>query len=243
MALTLKTEFVLSDKKAVDSLRQLTEEQYYVTHGGRIVRNWEDLPEDAHIHVHFRLRGGKGGFGSLLRSFRIHKSTNNLMCRDLNGRRIADVKEEEKLRKWIAKAEQREKVKAAKKKEKYDKLKAGPPKHQFTDPDYKRAHDRIDDRVDSAFEEARKAMKEEVVDEKSKPVEEECVDSDSGSELEDADVPGPSWLIKKRKRKAVITTNGVKKPKLAVPEEEQPEVQNVIKDAVEIEKPVEVKKS
>jgi len=122
MALTLKTEFVLSDKKAVDSLRQLTEEQYYVTHGGRIVRNWEDLPEDAHIHVHFRLRGGKGGFGSLLRSFRIHKSTNNLMCRDLNGRRIADVKEEEKLRKWIAKAEQREKVKAAKKKEKYDKL-------------------------------------------------------------------------------------------------------------------------
>ena len=53
--------------------------------------------------------GGKGGFGSLLRSFRIHKSANQLMCRDLTGRRLADVKEEERVRKWVAKKEEREK--------------------------------------------------------------------------------------------------------------------------------------
>lgn len=48
------------------------------------------------------------GFGSLLRSFRIHRSSNQLMCRDLSGRRLADVKEEEKLKKWISKASDRE---------------------------------------------------------------------------------------------------------------------------------------
>lgn len=51
------------------------------------------------------------GFGSLLRSFRIHRSTNQLMCRDLSGRRLADIKEEEKLRKWIEKAGEREEEK------------------------------------------------------------------------------------------------------------------------------------
>lgn len=30
------------------------------------------------------------------------------MCRDLSGRRLADVKEEEKLKKWISKASDRE---------------------------------------------------------------------------------------------------------------------------------------
>lgn len=31
------------------------------------------------------------GFGTLLKSFRINKSSNQLMCRDLSGRRLADV--------------------------------------------------------------------------------------------------------------------------------------------------------
>jgi hypothetical protein len=37
------------------------------------------------------------------------------MCRDLNGRRIGDVKEEERLQKWKAKQADREKEKARKK--------------------------------------------------------------------------------------------------------------------------------
>lgn len=34
------------------------------------------------------------------------------MCRDLSGRRLADVKEEERLRKWVEKAGEREAEKA-----------------------------------------------------------------------------------------------------------------------------------
>lgn len=33
------------------------------------------------------------------------------MCRDLTGRRLADVKEEEKLRRWIERASEREEEK------------------------------------------------------------------------------------------------------------------------------------
>lgn len=55
------------------------------------------------------------GFGSLLRSFRIHKSNNQLMCRNLTGRRLADVREEERLKKWISKKVEREKAKVQKK--------------------------------------------------------------------------------------------------------------------------------
>jgi len=36
------------------------------------------------------------------------------MCRTLSGRRLADVKEEDRLRKWISKKEEREKAKEAK---------------------------------------------------------------------------------------------------------------------------------
>lgn len=37
------------------------------------------------------------------------------MCRDLSGRRLADVKEEDRLRKWIANKEEREKAQKQKK--------------------------------------------------------------------------------------------------------------------------------
>ena len=50
-----------------------------------------------------------------MRSFRVNRSTNQLMCRDLNGRRVATVEEEKKLRQWLAKAAEREKKKLDKK--------------------------------------------------------------------------------------------------------------------------------
>jgi hypothetical protein len=37
-----------------------------------------------------------------------------LMCRNLHGRRLADVKEEQRLKKWVEKKAQREKEKADK---------------------------------------------------------------------------------------------------------------------------------
>ncbi|KAM3717030.1 Splicing regulator [Dirofilaria immitis] len=117
------------------------------------IADWKSLEEGIHFQVHFRLRGGKGGFGSLLRSFRIHRSTNQLMCRDLSGRRLADIKEEEKLRKWIEKAGEREEEKRRQKQEKYEKLKAGPRKHDFSDPDFIQTREKIMEETDKAFEE------------------------------------------------------------------------------------------
>lgn len=37
------------------------------------------------------------------------------MCRNLSGRRLADVKEEERLQKWIENKEERERIKKLKK--------------------------------------------------------------------------------------------------------------------------------
>ncbi|KAL5999007.1 hypothetical protein ACLOJK_009956 [Asimina triloba] len=80
-----------------------------------------------------RLRGGKGGFGSLLRGAATkagQKKTNNFdACRDMSGRRLRHVNAEKKLEEWRAEAEERKLEKIAeefiKKKAKAAK-KAGP---------------------------------------------------------------------------------------------------------------------
>uniref|UniRef100_A0A0R3RR57 Replication stress response regulator SDE2 n=1 Tax=Elaeophora elaphi TaxID=1147741 RepID=A0A0R3RR57_9BILA len=142
---------VMPTFRTIAELELIPEDLFYVTVNGKVV-NWKSLDENTPFQVHFRLRGGKGGFGSLLRSFRIHRSTNQLMCRDLSGRRLADIKEEEKLRKWIEKASEREEEKRRQRQEKYEKLKAGPQKHDFNDPDFIQIREKILEGTDEAFE-------------------------------------------------------------------------------------------
>lgn len=50
------------------------------------------------IHVIPRVLGGKGGFGSMLRAIgaQIEKTTNREACRDLSGRRLRDINEEQR---------------------------------------------------------------------------------------------------------------------------------------------------
>lgn len=64
-----------------------------------------------------RLRGGKGGFGSLLRGAATkagQKKTSNFdACRDMSGRRLRHVNAEKKLKEWNAQAKERELEKAA----------------------------------------------------------------------------------------------------------------------------------
>ncbi|XP_058100387.1 uncharacterized protein LOC131245149 [Magnolia sinica] len=64
-----------------------------------------------------RLRGGKGGFGSLLRGAATkagQKKTNNFdACRDMSGRRLRHVNAEKKLEEWKADAEERKMEKIA----------------------------------------------------------------------------------------------------------------------------------
>jgi len=63
------------------------------------------------------LRGGKGGFGSLLRaSGRVSKVTDQGACRDLSGRRVKAVEQERERAAWLAAAPARAEAEAAAKK-------------------------------------------------------------------------------------------------------------------------------
>ena len=54
------------------------------------------------IELHGSLKGGKGGFGSLLRSMKPKaKGDENFeACRDLSGRRLRHINNESRLREW-----------------------------------------------------------------------------------------------------------------------------------------------
>ncbi|VDM58970.1 unnamed protein product [Angiostrongylus costaricensis] len=154
--LSRRTFFSFREKSAIDTILSLDPKSYYCTVNGELVQNFHQrvghFTNDDLFQLHFRLHGGKGGFGSLLRSFRVNKSTNQLMCRDLNGRRLASIEEEQKLRRWIERAAEREKEKLERRNAKYEKLKSGPPKHMFHDPDYIRQKESIIEKTEEAFE-------------------------------------------------------------------------------------------
>ncbi|KHN76265.1 Protein SDE2 -like protein [Toxocara canis] len=202
---------LVSAVRTVDELRKLPADSFFVTVNGKVVE-WQQLDAGVSFEVHIRLRGGKGGFGSLLRSFRIHRSTNQLMCRDLTGRRLADVKEEEKLRKWIERANEREELKRKRRQEKYEKLKAGPPKHDFNDSKYIETREKLLDQTDDAFEAGLTMLSEAKSTghySRKKPIEESEEDDGENSE---EDVPGPSGLGSKKKLDR--ESPELKKPKL-----------------------------
>jgi hypothetical protein len=110
----IRSLFTHDDEEMVAFVDTLPRDAYFLESDGRVCENLDAIPNGKLIAIHFRMCGGKGGFGSLLRSFRIHKSSNQLMCRNLQGRRMADVREEQRLKKWVEKKAQREKEKTDK---------------------------------------------------------------------------------------------------------------------------------
>jgi hypothetical protein len=64
----------------------------------------EGLADMAPIQMMLGLKGGKGGFGALLRSTKAKagqkKMDNNSACRDLNGRRLRHVQAEKQISEW-----------------------------------------------------------------------------------------------------------------------------------------------
>jgi len=152
----------------LDELFKLPRDQFYITLNGKLVEDWSTLKAKHNFRIHLRVLGGKGGFGSLLRSFgsQFYKSTNQDMCRDLSGRRLKDVKEEERLKKYISKAAQREQEKERKLEEKYKKLKQlDEKKHEFNDLEYNQEKERILEETDAALQEGLKAIEEQDDDE------------------------------------------------------------------------------
>ncbi|KAK6753217.1 hypothetical protein RB195_012671 [Necator americanus] len=206
--LSKRSFYSVREENVIETIFALDPEIYFCTVDGEVFNDFHqrfrELPDDAVFQLHFRLLGGKGGFGSLLRSFRVNKSTNQLMCRDLNGRRLASIDEEQKLKKWIERLAEREKEKIAKRNAKYEKLKSGPPKHMFDDPDYIRQKETIIEKTEEAFEQGFVEFMKEAQEKKANPP----VESSSDSDFDIDDLPGGSRS--ERKRKATKTTSVVK---------------------------------
>ncbi|CAI2722809.1 unnamed protein product [Schistosoma spindalis] len=153
-----------------------TDDVYY-TYNGRIVNNMEEIPECALLQVHYRLRGGKGGFGSMLRAIgsQIEKTTNHEMCRDLSGRRMRDVNLEKKLKEWYATADERERKKAEeyveRRRKRQELLKQGLlPEHSFSDREYERQKRKIAYELRGALDIAIENVKKEKKQTEVQPV-------------------------------------------------------------------------
>lgn len=85
------------------------------------LRNEQIVEQDCHLQLKLRVVGGKGGFGALLRGAgnKSGKKISQDDCRDLSGRRIRHVKNEQKLAEWYASQKERE---LAQKKEREEQL-------------------------------------------------------------------------------------------------------------------------
>ncbi|GLI65504.1 hypothetical protein VaNZ11_009053, partial [Volvox africanus] len=91
-----------------------------LVHGGRQLDDERSLQsygiaDHSTVHLVLRLRGGKGGFGALLRGLGRDgsKTTNDDAMRDLQGRRMRHANAEKKLKDWEAKSKERELEKVA----------------------------------------------------------------------------------------------------------------------------------
>jgi len=138
-------------------------DSFYLLWNGRILADSQvaSLHSSSLVTVVPRVLGGKGGFGSMLRAIgaQIEKTTNRDACRDLSGRRLRDINEEQRLKKWFSKQEEREHEKKEARKRKLDKLRQvaeGPPLPKIDDQQYlQQREDMVDavfDAVDKGFE-------------------------------------------------------------------------------------------
>lgn len=181
--------------------------------------NADELDLETSIQTIFRLIGGKGGFGSMLRAIgaQIEKTTNRDACRDLSGRRLRDINEEKRLKAWLEKQQDRESDQYAKKKQKLERLLAKP-RHDFKDEDYEQARSELTANVGEAVDEGYKkaqiieaAAKATAAGQKRKVVEKKkshlwiAADLSSGSEDDTTDDDDSDAAEPEKKKKTTTT--------------------------------------
>lgn len=187
-------------------------DSYYLSCNGRRLSDSDSVHDGQWIRVFPRLPGGKGGFGSMLRAIgaQIEKTTNREACRDLSGRRLRDINEEMRLKKWIAKQTEREQEREARRKEKLERRLATP-KHEFRDSNYDKERSAIPERVNNALEQGLTVAKlgekrpaPTVVKNAPKKMrmwlgvdEDECGEGSSGDDSNDAVAGCSSWSTNK----------------------------------------------
>uniref|UniRef100_A0A1B6MKP3 SDE2-like domain-containing protein n=1 Tax=Graphocephala atropunctata TaxID=36148 RepID=A0A1B6MKP3_9HEMI len=138
----------------------LTKQNYYVLCNGKKIDSFcdESRIRDSIFHVIPRTLGGKGGFGSMLRAIgaQIEKTTNREACRDLSGRRLRDINEEQRLKNWISQQAEREREAAERKKQKLERL-CQEPKYEFKDDTYDESRSAMAEKMSSSVEQGFKA--------------------------------------------------------------------------------------
>ncbi|XP_077427987.1 splicing regulator SDE2 [Vanacampus margaritifer] len=124
---------------------------FYVSRDARVSRPEERLQGGAVYRLVPRLRGGKGGFGSMLRALgaQIEKTTNREACRDLSGRRLRDVNHEKEMGEWLSRQSEREAEKEQRRAERL-RRKMAEPKHEFSDPAYQRQCHSLAERLEDS---------------------------------------------------------------------------------------------
>ncbi|KFD48818.1 hypothetical protein M513_10302 [Trichuris suis] len=175
----------------LSELLLLPKEWVSVRLNGKIVTDWRSLSEEDPFEVRVRLLGGKGGFGSLLRSFgsQFYKSTNQDMCRDLSGRRLKSKKDEERLKKYIELLRERRNRKRKQEDIRAKRL-SKLPKHNFDDPEYDRTKQTILAETDSAIEEGLRKVKNQ------QSVEETYPSTSKASCVHDSNLAAPAKALK-----------------------------------------------
>jgi len=186
-----------------EELKKIGIVDFYLSQNGKLVQNFPVCQDDVPIFAISRLVGGKGGFGSMLRAIgaQIEKTTNRDACRDLSGRRLRDINEEQRLKRWFAKQSEREEEKKEAKKRKLEKLKKiteGPPLPKVDDPEYNKQRaemsDKVYEAVDYGFEASGSSSKQSVSS-AADPVPSSDSNSNDSSEG-NAPVPSSSKVLK-----------------------------------------------
>ncbi|XP_065744776.1 splicing regulator SDE2 [Phocoena phocoena] len=126
-------------------------ECYFVKCNGLLVNTSDTVQHGAVYSLEPRLRGGKGGFGSMLRALgaQIEKTTNREACRDLSGRRLRDVNHEKAMAEWVKQQAEREAEKEQKRLERLQR-KLAEPRHCFTSPDYQQQCHEMAERLEDS---------------------------------------------------------------------------------------------
>lgn len=150
----------------------------YVSINGKLVSDETNIENNQNVvRICTKIIGGKGGFGSMLRAIgaQIEKTTNREACRDLSGRRLRDINEEKRLRKWLEGQEEREREIAERKQKKIERLIAEPKINVDLSPVYEKERQELPERVSSAVEAGWEAagtsesgLKRKIIEEKSK---------------------------------------------------------------------------
>jgi len=176
-----KSQVYCSEEKIMlEELKERIENDYLipcelqriVTKGGRIIHDGE-IENGSVVQCLLSLVGGKGGFGSMLRSQggrMASKTTNNISaCRDLSGRRLKTIEDAKAITEW----QRRQQEVKAKEEERIERkiakaFKEEPSKRPVIDPEFIKATEEVAEKLEESIEKGFGGKKEMPKQEKRK---------------------------------------------------------------------------